>query len=128
MAAARRKTTLWRFANCAPQRLLIVDTDMDLIRRDPHYRSDDIAEMFMMPATHNMPPSTTRLGSAQRGCRRGDFAGIQPDINGFYYPMTQPIKDAVNTVYQRLEGWQETAIVLRWKRAGGVKCVPIGRI
>ncbi|MGK7293700.1 hydrogenase maturation peptidase HycI, partial [Salmonella enterica] len=28
------------------------------------------------------------------------------DIVGFYYPMTQPIKDAVNTVYQRLEGWQ----------------------
>ncbi|EKS7490103.1 hydrogenase maturation peptidase HycI, partial [Salmonella enterica subsp. enterica serovar Kentucky] len=25
---------------------------------------------------------------------------------GFYYPMTQPIKDAVNIVYQRLEGWQ----------------------
>ncbi|TGD17511.1 hypothetical protein C9F10_25230, partial [Salmonella enterica subsp. enterica serovar Poona] len=34
------------------------------------------------------------------------FLGIQPDIVGFYYPMTQPIKDAVNIVYQRLEGWQ----------------------
>ena len=31
------------------------------------------------------------------------FRGIQPDIVGFYYPMTQPIKDAVETVYQRLE-------------------------
>ncbi|MGZ9916122.1 hydrogenase maturation peptidase HycI, partial [Escherichia coli] len=34
------------------------------------------------------------------------FLGIQPDIVGFYYPMTQPIKDAVETVYQRLEGWE----------------------
>ena len=34
------------------------------------------------------------------------FLGIQPDIVGFYYPMTQPIKDAVTTVYARLDGWQ----------------------
>ena len=34
------------------------------------------------------------------------FLGIQPDIVGFYYPMTQAIKDAVEVVYQRLEGWQ----------------------
>ena len=33
--------------------------------------------------------------------------GIQPDIVGFYYPMTQPVKDAVATVYARLDGWQE---------------------
>ncbi|TKU76265.1 hydrogenase maturation peptidase HycI, partial [Citrobacter sp. TBCS-14] len=34
------------------------------------------------------------------------FLGIQPDIVGFYYPMTQPIKDAVDTVYQQLAGWE----------------------
>ena len=34
------------------------------------------------------------------------FLGIQPDIVGFYYPMTQAIKDAVEVVYQRLDGWQ----------------------
>jgi hydrogenase 3 maturation protease len=34
------------------------------------------------------------------------FLGIQPDIVGFYYPMTQPIKDAVEAVYARLDGWQ----------------------
>lgn len=56
-----------------PQRLLIVDaTDMGLnpgeIRIiDP----DDIAEMFMM-TTHNMPLNYL-IGSAERGCRRGDF-------------------------------------------------------
>ena len=79
-----------------PERLLIVDaTDMGLnpgeIRIvDP----DDIAEMFMM-TTHNMPLNGEVI-----------FLGIQPDIVGFYYPMTQPIKDAVATVYARLDGWQ----------------------
>ena len=34
------------------------------------------------------------------------FVGIQPDIVGFYYPMTQPVKDAVATLYARLDGWQ----------------------
>ncbi len=34
------------------------------------------------------------------------FLGIQPVIFGFYYPMTLRIKDAVDSVYQRLEGWE----------------------
>ncbi|HEY3590381.1 MAG TPA: hydrogenase maturation peptidase HycI, partial [Buttiauxella sp.] len=29
-----------------------------------------------------------------------------PDIVGFYYPMTDAIKAAVETVYQRLAGWE----------------------
>nr|HDC4297547.1 hydrogenase maturation peptidase HycI [Enterobacter hormaechei] len=33
------------------------------------------------------------------------FLGIQPDIVGFYYPMTQPVKEAVDVVYSRLAGW-----------------------
>ncbi|MGS6211447.1 hypothetical protein ACVGWY_04705, partial [Enterobacter intestinihominis] len=31
--------------------------------------------------------------------------GIQPDIVGFYYPMTRPVKEAVDVVYSRLAGW-----------------------
>ena len=34
------------------------------------------------------------------------FLGIQPDIVGFYYPMTQPVKEAVARVYQQLADWQ----------------------
>ncbi|EAM3015105.1 hydrogenase maturation peptidase HycI [Salmonella enterica subsp. enterica serovar 4:a:-] len=89
-----------------PQRLLIVDaTDMGLnpgeIRIiDP----DDIAEMFMM-TTHNMPLNYL-IDQLKEDVGEVIFVGIQPDIVGFYYPMTQPIKDAVNIVYQRLDGWQ----------------------
>ncbi|CAM2750997.1 hydrogenase maturation peptidase HycI [Escherichia coli] len=89
-----------------PTRLLIVDaTDMGLnpgeIRIiDP----DDIAEMFMM-TTHNMPLNYL-IDQLKEDIGEVIFLGIQPDIVGFYYPMTQPIKDAVETVYQRLEGWE----------------------
>lgn len=89
-----------------PQRLLIVDaTDMGLnpgeIRIiDP----DDIAEMFMM-TTHNMPLNYL-VEQLQDDVGEVIFLGIQPDIVGFYYPMTPKIKEAVETVYQRLEGWQ----------------------
>ena len=89
-----------------PDRLLIVDaTDMGLnpgeIRLvDP----DDIAEMFMM-TTHNMPLNYL-IDQLQEDVGEVIFLGIQPDIVGFYYPMTQPIKDAVEVVYHQLSGWQ----------------------
>ncbi|MCF6688161.1 hydrogenase maturation peptidase HycI [Raoultella terrigena] len=89
-----------------PDRLLIVDaTDMGLspgeIRIvDP----DDIAEMFMM-TTHNMPLNYL-IEQLKEDVGEVIFLGIQPDIVGFYYPMTQPIKDAVAEVYRRLNGWQ----------------------
>nr|WP_269846410.1 hydrogenase maturation peptidase HycI [Shimwellia pseudoproteus] len=89
-----------------PQRLLVVDaTDMGLnpgeIRIiDP----DDIAEMFMM-TTHNMPLNYL-IDQLKEDVGTVIFVGIQPDIVGFYYPMTAPIKQAVETVYQRLAGWQ----------------------
>ncbi|POT56410.1 hydrogenase maturation peptidase HycI [Citrobacter amalonaticus] len=89
-----------------PDRLLIVDaTDMGLnpgeIRIiDP----DDIAEMFMM-TTHNMPLNFL-IDQLKDDVGEVIFLGIQPDIVGFCYPMTQAIKEAVETVYQRLEAWQ----------------------
>jgi len=85
-----------------PARLLIVDaTDMGLnpgeIRRiDP----DDIAEMFMM-TTHNMP--LNYLVDQLRGdVGEVIFLGVQPDIVGFYYPMTEAVKEAVEEVYASL--------------------------
>lgn len=89
-----------------PTRLLIVDaTDMGLnpgeIRIvDP----DDIAEMFMM-TTHNMPLNYL-IDQLKEDVGEVIFLGIQPDIVGFYYPMTQPIKEAVEVVYHQLNDWQ----------------------
>ncbi|WP_297197485.1 hydrogenase maturation peptidase HycI [uncultured Pluralibacter sp.] len=89
-----------------PDLLLIVDaTDMGLnpgeIRIvDP----DDIAEMFMM-TTHNMPLNYL-VEQLRDDVGEVIFLGIQPDIVGFYFPMTEKIKEAVDTVYQRLAGWE----------------------
>lgn len=90
----------------SPDRLLIVDaTDMGLnpgeIRIiDP----EDIAELFMM-TTHNMPLNYL-VDQLKEDVGETIFLGIQPDIVGFYYPMTPPVKEAVETVYRRLEDWQ----------------------
>ena len=65
---------------------------------------DDIAEMFMM-TTHNMPLNYL-IDQLKEDVGEVIFLGIQPDIVGFYYPMTQAIKEAVEVVYQRLEGWE----------------------
>ncbi|MDR3103851.1 MAG: hydrogenase maturation peptidase HycI [Yokenella regensburgei] len=89
-----------------PQRLMIVDaTDMGLepgeIRIvDP----DDIAEMFLM-TTHNMPLNYL-IDQLKEDIGEVIFVGIQPDIVGFYYPMTPKIKAAVEVLYQRLGDWQ----------------------
>ncbi|ALB62575.1 Coenzyme F420 hydrogenase maturation protease [Cronobacter condimenti 1330] len=89
-----------------PERLLIVDaTDMGLspgeIRLiDP----DDIADMFMM-TTHNMPLNYL-VDQLRDDTGEVIFLGIQPDIVGFYYPMTDAVKTAVDTVYQRLAHWE----------------------
>ena len=71
-----------------PERLLIVDA----------------TDMFMM-TTHNMPLNYL-IDQLKEDIGEVIFLGIQPDIVGFYYPMTQPIKDAVEVVYARLDGWQ----------------------
>ncbi|ELY4777775.1 hydrogenase maturation peptidase HycI [Cronobacter turicensis] len=88
-----------------PARLLLVDaTEMGLnpgeIRIiDP----EDIAEMFMM-TTHNMPLNYL-VDQLREDVGEVIFLGIQPDIVGFYYPMTDPVKRAVDTVYERLAQW-----------------------
>ena len=89
-----------------PERLLIVDaTDMGLNPGDIRVIDpDDIAEMFMM-TTHNMPLNYL-VDQLKEDVGEVIFLGIQPDIVGFYYPMTQPVKEAVARVYQQLAGWQ----------------------
>jgi hydrogenase 3 maturation protease len=88
-----------------PERLLIVDaTDMGLEPGEIRIvNPDDIAEMFLM-TTHNMPLNYL-IEQLEEDVGEVIFLGIQPDIVGFYYPMTEKVKAAVEVVYQRLEGW-----------------------
>ncbi|MGR4050942.1 hydrogenase maturation peptidase HycI [Kosakonia cowanii] len=89
-----------------PTRLLLVDaTDMGLNPGEIRVvNPDDIADMFMM-TTHNMPLNYL-IDQLKEDVGEVIFLGIQPDIVGFCYPMTPPVKAAVETIYQRLDGWQ----------------------
>ncbi|MBV8045156.1 hydrogenase maturation peptidase HycI [Pluralibacter sp.] len=88
-----------------PDRLLIVDaTEMGLNPGEIRIvEPDDIAEMFIM-TTHNMPLNYL-VDQLKEDVGEVIFLGIQPDIVGFYYPMTPKIKEAVALVYSRLAGW-----------------------
>jgi len=88
-----------------PELLLIIDaTDMMLSPGEIRIiNPDDIADMFMM-TTHNMPLNYL-VDRLKEDVGNVVFLGIQPDIVGFYYPMTEAVKVAVEKVYQRLAGW-----------------------
>ncbi|KFX06644.1 hydrogenase 3 maturation protease [Pectobacterium betavasculorum] len=89
-----------------PDRVLIVDAaDMGLMPGDIRLIDpDDIAEMFMM-STHNMPLNFL-IERLKETVPDVIFLGIQPDIVGFCYPMTEKIKQAVETVYRKLPEWE----------------------
>lgn len=89
-----------------PERLLIVDaTDMGLMPGEARVIDpDDIAELFLM-TTHNMPLNYL-IDQLKEDVGEVIFLGIQPDIVGFYYPMTAAVKTAVEDIYQRLANWQ----------------------
>ncbi|MDP1282526.1 hydrogenase maturation peptidase HycI, partial [Klebsiella pneumoniae] len=55
--------------------------------------------------THNMPLNA-RVDQLTEDVGEVIVLGIQPDIVGFYYPMTPPVKEAVARVYQQRAGWQ----------------------
>ena len=90
-----------------PQRLLIVDaadiglTPGEIRIIDP----DDIAEMFIM-STHNLPLNFL-IDQLKEDIQEVIFLGIQPDLVGFYLPMTEKIEQAVHQVYAALPQWQD---------------------
>ncbi|MFM2486877.1 hydrogenase maturation peptidase HycI [Celerinatantimonas yamalensis] len=86
----------------APHTLVIVDaTEMGLapgqIRRvDP----DSIGEMMLM-STHSMPLNFL-IDDLREAVTDIIMIGIQPDIVGFCYPMTEAVQQAVTQLYEVL--------------------------
>jgi len=54
-----------------------------------------------MMTTHNMPLNYL-VDQLKGDVGEVIFLGIQPDIVGFYYPMTEKVKAAVERVYESL--------------------------
>ena len=86
-----------------PKQLLIVDaTEMGLAPGEVRFVDVDlIAEMFLMN-THNMP-LTFLVEQLKEDIPIIDFLGIQPDIVGFYYPMTEKVKQGIDKIYDALK-------------------------
>ena len=85
-----------------PSLLLIVDaTEMGLIPGEIRFIDPElIVELFLMN-THNMPLSFL-VEQLKEDIADILFLGIQPDIVGFYYPMTEAVEKAVEQTYQAL--------------------------
>lgn len=89
-----------------PTRLIIVDAaDMELPPGETRIIDPErIAEMFIM-STHNLPLNFL-IDQLKEDISEVIFVGIQPTLVAFYFPMTEPVKQAVETVYQQLPHWQ----------------------
>lgn len=89
-----------------PTRLVIVDAaDMELPPGEIRIIDPErIAEMFIM-STHNLPLNFL-IDQLKEDISEVIFVGIQPTLVAFYFPMTEPVKQAVETVYQQLPYWQ----------------------
>lgn len=89
-----------------PTRLIIVDAaDMELPPGEIRIIDPErIAEMFIM-STHNLPLNFL-IDQLKEDIHEVLFVGIQPTLVAFYFPMTDVVKQAVETLYQQLPHWQ----------------------
>lgn len=89
-----------------PTRLIIVDAaDMELSPGEIRIIDPErIAEMFIM-STHNLPLNFL-IDQLKEDIHEVLFVGIQPTLVAFYFPMTDVVKQAVETLYQQLPDWQ----------------------
>ncbi|MEW5867660.1 MAG: hydrogenase maturation peptidase HycI [Chloroflexota bacterium] len=96
-----------RIREMAPERVLIVDAaDMDLpagaVRR---IGAERIADPFLL-TTHSLP-LTFLIQALQEFVPQVDMLGIQPEIVAFGYPMSAPVKRAVEEIYASLKNGAE---------------------
>ncbi|EOV3688194.1 hydrogenase maturation peptidase HycI [Yersinia enterocolitica] len=89
-----------------PTRLIIVDAaDMELSPGEIRIIDPEkIAEMFIM-STHNLPLNFL-IDQLKEDISEVIFVGIQPTLVAFYFPMTDVVKQAVETLYQQLPHWR----------------------
>ncbi len=89
-----------------PKRVLVVDA-ADMSLKPGELRLVDpaiIADMFIM-STHNLPLSFV-IDQLKEDVEEVLFIGIQPDVVAFYFPMTAPVKAAVDHLYAQLAHWR----------------------
>ncbi|CAH0540493.1 hydrogenase maturation peptidase HycI [Vibrio marisflavi] len=89
-----------------PQRVVVVDA-ADFGEKAGEIRiisSDVIDDMFMV-STHSLPLNFL-IDELKTFVPEVTFVGIQPAAVAFSFPMTDMVKDAVNTIFSRLPNWK----------------------
>lgn len=91
-------------AGLAPQTVIVVDAaDMGLAPGEVRFVDEQcIADLFIM-TTHNLPLSFL-IERLRENIPEVLFLGIQPDIVGFYMPMTDAVRNAVARIHSGLVG------------------------
>ncbi|HSD83065.1 MAG TPA: hydrogenase maturation peptidase HycI [Anaerolineae bacterium] len=94
---------LHRIRELQPPQVVIVDAaDMGLTPGAVCPLSEDaIADQFIF-TTHDMPLSFL-IEALKEFVPRVHFIGIQPDVVAFAYPMSPPVRQAVDAVYEQLQ-------------------------
>ncbi|ACS85078.1 hydrogenase maturation peptidase HycI [Musicola paradisiaca] len=89
-----------------PQRLLVVDaTDMGLAPGEIRIVNPDRIADDLLMNTHNMPLNYL-IDSLKEDIPEVIFVGIQPALVAFYFPIGAEVTQAVEHLYQRLDGWE----------------------
>ncbi|SHO56491.1 hydrogenase maturation peptidase HycI [Vibrio quintilis] len=99
--------TLHLIRKAKPDRVLVVDA-ADFGEQAGEIRiidPDTIADMFMV-STHSLPLNFM-IDELKSFVPTVTFVGIQPAAVAFAFPMTDMVKSAVETIYQRLPEWQD---------------------
>ncbi|ATO32386.1 hydrogenase maturation peptidase HycI [Dickeya dianthicola] len=90
-----------------PRRLLVVDaTDMGLAPGEIRIVDPERIAEDMLMNTHSLPLNYL-IDSLKEDIPEVIFVGIQPALVAFYFPISPEVTRAVDTLYQRLSGWEE---------------------
>ena len=90
---------LFKIREMAPEEVLIVDTaDMELPAGEVrHIDQEAIGSLFLM-TTHSLPLSYL-MEAIREFVPRVELIGIQPEVVSFGYPVSLPVKQAIERVH-----------------------------
>ncbi len=96
---------VYKIRELEPERVLIVDTaDMELQAGEiRQIDRESIGSLFLM-TTHSLPLNYL-MEAIGEFVPSVELLGIQPQVVAFGYPVSPPVKEAVERVYAWLGGW-----------------------
>jgi hydrogenase 3 maturation protease len=96
------ENVLFQVRLLAPDRVLVVDaSDMDLPPGSIRFIQDDRLDDPFLLTTHSLP-LTYLIEALREFVPQVELLGIQPEVVAFGYPVSQPVKQAVDQVYAGL--------------------------